>query len=65
MTMIGNTLGSFRAETERQRTMPGVTLPSFRCTACRKTRGITGRRQRVPGDRKSGFVCATCAGGTT
>ena len=51
----------FRVATERQKNMPGVTLPSFVCKCCRKPKAATGRKQVVKGAPRYGYMCAECA----
>jgi len=52
----------FRRQTEEtHHKMAGVTLPSFRCTKCKQTKMVTGRKQIIPGAPKFGYVCAECA----
>ncbi len=47
--------------TQRLGKLAGVTLPSFRCRKCRKSRGVNGRRQAVRGTSRYGYHCAECA----
>lgn len=51
----GEALDRFRAQTERQKRMPGVTAPSFICKHCQQSRKVSGRK-RVP----MGWVCKSC-----
>lgn len=56
----GAAIASYRAQTERQKKMPGVTLASFNCQTCGHDRKIAGRKQFVKGTTKFGYVCAEC-----
>lgn len=51
---------AFRAQTDRQRQMAGVTSPSFMCPACRTCRAIAGRI-RVQHAPRGRYVCRQCA----
>lgn len=51
----GAALERFRAQTERQKPMAGVTSPSFVCKHCQQSRKVSGRK-RVP----MGWVCKSC-----
>lgn len=50
----------YRAQTERQAQMPGVTLGSFICCICGHKRQAAGRKQFVKGTAKFGYMCAEC-----
>jgi hypothetical protein len=50
----------YRDATQRLGRLPGVTLPSFRCQKCRKSRVVNGRRQAVRGTSRYGYHCADC-----
>jgi len=56
----GAAIASYRAQTERQKKMPGVTLASFSCQTCGWDRKIAGRKQFVKGTTKFCYVCAAC-----
>lgn len=58
MSFEGNNLVSYRQQTERQRQMSGVMVPSFPCSKCAQVRKTAGRR-KVHGR----WVCAQCLGG--
>lgn len=51
----GSALARFRDQTERAATMPGVTMPSFRCGEC-------GRKATTKGRQKTGigWRCEAC-----
>jgi hypothetical protein len=51
----------YRDATQRLARLAGVTLPSFRCQKCRKSRVVNGRRQAVRGTSRYGYHCADCA----
>lgn len=51
----GAAITSFRAQTERQRAMPGVTRPSFRCRECGRNCGTKGRQKM-----REGWRCEAC-----
>ena len=51
----------YRDATQRLAGLAGVTLPSFRCQKCRKSRVVNGRRQAVRGTSRYGYHCAECA----
>ena len=46
---------AYRAQTERQAPMPGVTRPSFRCQHCGQFRGTQGRQKTA-----TGWRCHAC-----
>lgn len=52
----GSALARFRDQTERAATMPGVTMPSFRCGECGRSATTKGR-QRTAGN---GWRCEAC-----
>ena len=56
-----SSIAAFRAATENQSALAGVMNPSFRCPACKQTRLMAGRKQRVKGSPKFGFICGECA----
>lgn len=51
----------YRSATTRQASTPGVTAPSFRCKSCNQVKRTAGRKQRVKGYSKAGYVCRDCA----
>lgn len=51
---------AYRAQTERQAPMPGVTLGSLVCKACGQSKRIGGRKELVKGCQRLGYVCAEC-----
>lgn len=51
----------FRERTEKHRSCCGVMSPTFICKACKRPRTVVGRKERVPGYRKLGYICAECA----
>lgn len=51
----GEAIERFRAQTERQKTMPGVTLPSFRCRECGSKATTKGRQKTA-----NGWRCEAC-----
>jgi hypothetical protein len=53
-------LNRYRADTARQSAMPGVTMPSFRCSCCKQTKAVAGRKQIIKGAPKYGYVCGDC-----
>ncbi len=55
MKYPGADLADYRAQTERQASMPGVTGPSFRCGECGRTCRIKGRKKTA-----AGWRCASC-----
>lgn len=57
-------IDQYRDATQRQARLAGVTLPSFRCRKCMKSRIVSGRRQAVRGTSRYGYHCADCAGKT-
>ena len=46
---------SFREQTDRQASMPGVTSPTFRCVACKRRSVTKGCKQL-----SVGRICAAC-----
>ncbi|HAF56553.1 MAG TPA: hypothetical protein DCL01_15395 [Thauera sp.] len=54
-------IDQYRDATQRQARLAGVTLPSFRCRKCMKSRAVSGRRQAVRGTSLYGYHCAACA----
>lgn len=50
----------YRESTENQSALAGVMNPSFRCPKCKQTRLMAGRKQRIRGVSKSGYICAEC-----
>jgi hypothetical protein len=54
-------INAYRDNTERQKSMAGVTVPSFLCKKCKKNKPAMGRKQAVKGTTKYGFLCAECA----
>lgn len=55
MKFPGADLADYRAQTERQSSMPGVMLPSFRCVACKRTSVTKGCKRTA-----AGTICASC-----
>lgn len=51
---------AYRAQTASMASCYGVMAPSFRCARCGQSRSTPGRKQRIPGDRRSGWVCREC-----
>jgi hypothetical protein len=51
----------YREATQRLAGLAGITLPSFKCRKCRKSRVVKGRRQAVRGTSRYGYHCAGCA----
>ena len=51
---------AYRAQTASMASCNGVMAPSFRCVCCGQSRGVAGRTRRIPGDRRSGWVCREC-----
>lgn len=45
----------YRARTQTDKAMAGVTLPTFKCTRCGGYRPIKGRKRRA-----GKYVCAPC-----
>lgn len=62
MTTITTTadLHAYREQTTALASCKGVMSPSFRCVCCGVPRSVIGRKQRVSGDRRSGWVCREC-----
>lgn len=50
----------FRKNTDKQKTMAGVTWPSFVCKKCGKCKSQKGRKQVVNGTSKFGYLCSGC-----
>ena len=51
----GSALARFRDQTERAATMPGVTMPSFRCRECGSKATTKGRQKTA-----NGWRCEAC-----
>lgn len=51
----GSALARFRDQTERAATMPGVTMPSFRCGECGRSATTKGRQKTG-----NGWRCEAC-----
>lgn len=56
-------INAARAETEKQKTMAGCTLPSFRCAKCGQPRIALGHKPMVKGYPKAGYACRECVTG--
>ncbi len=50
----------FRANTDKQAVCAGVATPSFRCAKCKQYKLAKGRKMKVKGSPKFGYVCADC-----
>jgi len=51
----GADLAEFRAQTDRQKAMAGVTSPSFRCAACGRSSTMKGSKRTA-----AGTICEKC-----
>ena len=59
MKFPGADLADYRAQTERQKAMAGVTGPSFRCGECGRSVRIKGRKKTAAGESMMAPMPAT------
>lgn len=53
-------INNFRENTKNQKTMPGVTFPTFVCRKCKTSKSTNGRKMVTPGYPRDGFLCKEC-----
>lgn len=54
---------NWRPATKKPDTMPGSSVPTFKCKQCRKSRFIKGRKMLIPNYARGGYICHECAQG--
>lgn len=52
---------NWRSANKKPDTMPGSTVPTFKCKQCRKSRLIKGRKMVLPNYPRGGYICHECA----